>query len=163
LETIEIPIGFKHAAEHIVKGGVLMAGEESGSLAIRAHIPERDGVLCSLLFAEILASSDKQASELVDDLHATFGPQVYARRDIEVETRIELVENLKSAPPERFGGLVVRSVETLDGLKLRFDEGWLLFRASGTEPILRLYCEMPTADSVRKMLNEAENLARGDK
>ena len=161
LEMIEIPIGFKHAAEYIVKGGVLMAGEESGSLAIRGHIPERDGVLCSLLLAEILASSDKPASALIDDLHATFGPQVYARRDIELETRIELVENLKSAPPERFGGLPVRSVETLDGLKLRFDDGWLLFRASGTEPILRMYCEMPEAEAVRKILDEAERLARG--
>ena len=162
LETIEIPIGFKHAAEHIVKGNVLMAGEESGSLAIRGHIPERDGVLCSLLLAEILASSDKPASELIDDLHATFGPQVYERRDIELETRVELVENLKAAPPESFGGLPVRKVETLDGLKLRFDDGWLLFRASGTEPILRMYCELPTADGVRQMLDAAERVARGD-
>ena len=142
LDVIEIPIGFKHAAEHIVKGDVLMAGEESGSYAVRGHIPERDGVYLSLLLAEILATSDRTTSELVAALHESFGPQEYARRDLHVETRLEVVANLKAAPPEQFSGRSVRSVETLDGVKLRFDDGWLLFRASGTEPILRVYCEM---------------------
>jgi phosphomannomutase len=162
VEVIEIPIGFKHAAEHIVKGGVLMAGEESGSYAVRGHIPERDGVFLSLLLAEILATSDRTTSELVAGLHETFGPQEYARRDLHVETRLEIVENLKAAPPDVFAGRPVRAVETLDGIKLRFDDGWLLFRASGTEPILRVYCEMTTEEDVRQVLDAAVKLARGE-
>ncbi len=162
LDIIEIPIGFKHAAEHIVKGDVLMAGEESGSFAVRGHIPERDGVFLSLLLAEILATSERTASELVAGLHETFGPQEYARRDLHVEERLEVVADLKASPPSDFAGRPVRAVETLDGVKLRFETGWLLFRASGTEPILRVYCEMETEKDVQQVLDAAVRLARGD-
>jgi len=161
LEVTEIPIGFKHAAEHIVKRDILIAGEESGSLAIRGHIPERDGVLCSLLLTELVASTGSSPSELIADLHRRFGPQTYRRRDIKIETRIEVVKTLLAAPPDRFAGRPVRSVETLDGIKLRFADGWLLFRASGTEPILRMYCEMETEEDVDTLLTEAETFARG--
>jgi phosphomannomutase len=161
LEVIEVPIGFKYAVEQILKKDVLMAGEESGSLALRGHIPERDGVLWSILLCEILATSKRPASELVADLHRRFGPQVVRRRDIEIERRLEVVKQLKANPPDRFGGEPVRSVETLDGLKLRFEKGWILFRASGTEPILRIYCEMEDDQAVRRMLDEGERFARG--
>lgn len=161
LRVIEIPIGFKHAAEHILKEDILIAGEESGSLAVRGHIPERDGVLFSLLLTEILATSSGTTSQLIDSLHRDFGPQFYHRRDIELEKRVKIVEILKTHPPDRIGGLTVKSVETLDGIKLRFDNGWLLFRASGTEPILRIYCEMPTPKAVGNMLDAAERYARG--
>ncbi len=161
LEVIEVPIGFKYAVEQILKKDVLMAGEESGSLALRGHIPERDGVLWSILLCEILATSKRPASELVADLHRRFGPQAVRRRDIEIVTRIEVVERLRRNPPDRFGAEPVRSVETLDGVKLRFDKGWILFRASGTEPILRIYCEMETEKAVLEMLDEGERFARG--
>jgi phosphomannomutase len=161
LEVIEVPIGFKYAVEQILKKDVLMAGEESGSIALRGHIPERDGVLWSILLCEILATSKRPASELVADLHRRFGPQVVRRRDIEIERRIDVVKQLRASPPDRFGGEPVRSVETLDGLKLRFDKGWILFRASGTEPILRIYCEMETEKAVQRMLDEGERFARG--
>jgi len=162
LEVIETPIGFKYAAEQIVKRDILMAGEESGSFAVRGHIPERDGVFLSLLLAEILATSDKTAGELVASLHDEFGPQTYARRDLHVEERLEIVAALNASPPDRFAGRSVRSVETLDGVKLRFEDGWLLFRASGTEPILRVYCEMTTEKDVQQVLDAAVQLARGD-
>ena len=162
LEVIDIPIGFKHAAEHIVKRDILMAGEESGSYAVRGHIPERDGVFLSLLLAEILAMSNKTPSELVASLHEEFGPQVYARQDLHVEERLEIVANLKVSPPCEFAGRSVRSVETLDGVKLRFEDGWLLFRASGTEPILRVYCEMTTEKDVQQVLDAGVRLARGE-
>ncbi len=161
LEVIEVPIGFKYAVEQILKRDVLMAGEESGSLALRGHIPERDGVLWSILLCEILATSKRPASDLVLDLHRRFGPQAVQRRDIEIVTRLEVVERLRQNPPERFGGKPVRSMETLDGIKLRVDGGWILFRASGTEPILRIYCEMETEEAVRAMLDEGERFARG--
>ena len=163
LPQIVVPIGFKHHCEQILKrGDVLIAGEESGSFAIRGHIPERDGVLCSLLLTEIAASAAKPMSTLVESLFKKYGPRFYHRRDIHVPHRLEVVEKLRNNPPERFGGRTVKSVETLDGVKLRFDDGWLLFRASGTEPILRLYCEMRDKKDVVELLDEAEQLARGD-
>ncbi|MCX6094290.1 MAG: phosphoglucomutase/phosphomannomutase family protein [Candidatus Bipolaricaulota bacterium] len=161
LETIETPVGFKFAAEHLLTHDALIAGEESGSIGMRGYLPERDGVLWSMILCEMLATSGKKASDLVASLHKTFGPQVYHRRDIDVERRAEVVETLKANPPDRFGGEAVRAVETLDGLKLRFADGWLLFRASGTEPILRMYCEMRTPKEVTKMLDQAETFARG--
>ncbi len=161
LEVIEVPIGFKYAVEQILKKDVLMAGEESGSLALRGHIPERDGVLWSILLCEILATSKRPASELVLDLHRRFGPQAVRRRDIEIETRLDVVERLRRNPPDSFGGKSVCSIETLDGMKLRFDDGWILFRASGTEPILRIYCEMENERAVHEMLDEGERFARG--
>jgi len=162
LELHEVPIGFRFAAEKLMKHDVLFAGEESGSYAVRGHIPDRDGVLLSMLFAEIAASMDVPISGLVRRLHEELGPHMYRRNDIVVENRIEVVERLREAPPDRFANRPVRAVETLDGVKLRFDKGWLLFRASGTEPILRLYCEMSSKRDVDLMLAEAERLARGD-
>lgn len=163
LPQIVVPIGFKHHCEQILKrGDVLIAAEESGSIAVRGHIPERDGVLCSLLLTEIAASGGRPMSELVGSLFTKYGPRFYHRRDIRVPQRLEVVEKLSHNPPERFAGRAVRKVETLDGVKLRFEDGWLLFRASGTEPILRLYCEMRTKREVFELLEEAERLARGD-
>ena len=162
LELVEVPIGFKYACEQILKRDVLIAAEESGSIAIRGHIPERDGILCSLLLVEIAASAGRPMSQVVDQMLKDFGPHVYHRRDLETEDRLQVVSRLVHNPPDRFGGRSVRAVETLDGLKLRFDDGWLLFRASGTEPILRLYCEMQKDEDVRRMLDEAEHYAKGD-
>jgi len=161
LPQIVVPIGFKHHCEQILKrGDVLIAAEESGSIAIRGHIPERDGVLCSLLLTEIATTSARPMSEIVQSLFDKYGPRSYHRHDIHVPERLEVVERLREDPPERFGGRPVRSIETLDGVKLRFERGWLLFRASGTEPILRLYCEMERESDVFELLGEAERFAR---
>jgi phosphomannomutase len=163
LEQIVVPIGFKHHCEQILKrGNVLIGAEESGSIAIQGHIPERDGVLHSVLLAEIVASSGKRASELVQSLFDKYGPRVYQRRDIEVENRLEVASKVKENPPSSFAGREVVKVETIDGIKLRFKEGWLLLRASGTEPILRLYSEMRSKKDVHEVLDEAERLAKGD-
>ena len=115
-----------------------------------------------MLLAEIAASTDAPISEEIRRLDDAFGPFAYHRRDITVPGRLEVVARLLADPPDRFAGRPVKAVETLDGLKLRFSKGWLLFRASGTEPILRLYSEMPTEREVWEMLDEAEKLARGD-
>ena len=162
LPLIEVPVGFKYAVEQILKHDVLIAAEESGSIAIRGHIPERDGVLHSLLLTEIAAGAGRPMSEVVERLFTDFGPRVYQRRDLKVEERLEVVARLRENPPERFGNRRVIAVETMDGIKLRFDQGWLLFRASGTEPILRIYCEMRERKDVLNLLEEAERLARGD-
>ncbi|MCX7750420.1 MAG: phosphoglucomutase/phosphomannomutase family protein [Candidatus Bipolaricaulota bacterium] len=157
----EIPIGFKWAVEDLVTGKAAFAGEESGGYGYAWHLPERDGVLSNLLLLEFVAATGKSLGTLVAELFSLVGPHHYARRDLELPTRLEAVEKLTQAPPERLAGQRVVRVETLDGLKLRLERGWILFRASGTEPILRLYCEMDAPEMVRKALDDAERLARG--
>jgi phosphomannomutase len=97
----------------------------------------------------------------VEDLFSRFGPHYYARRDLSLPNRLEIAEKLTRNPPEVLAGHRVEKIEDLDGLKLRFSRGWLLFRASGTEPILRLYCEMDDPKEVRKVLDSAEDLVKG--
>ncbi|QAA76634.1 MAG: hypothetical protein BIP78_0868 [Candidatus Bipolaricaulis sibiricus] len=157
----EIQVGFKWAVADLVMRRAAFAGEESGGYGYGWHIPERDGVLSNLLLLELLAATGKSLAALVEDLFALVGPHHYARRDLELTTRLEVVERLTQTPPERLAGQRVVRVETLDGLKLRLDRGWVLFRASGTEPILRLYCEMDAPDVVQHVLDAAERLAVG--
>lgn len=157
----EIQVGFKWAVEDLVLGRAAFAGEESGGYGYAWHLPERDGVLSNLLLLELVAATGKPLGALVEELFALVGPHHYARRDLNLPSRLEVVARLGKAPPERLAGQRVVQVEALDGLKLRLDRGWVLFRASGTEPILRLYCEMDTPDAVEHILDEAERLAAG--
>jgi phosphomannomutase len=157
----EIKIGFKWAVGGLVTGEVAFAGEESGGYGYSFHLPERDGILSGLLLLELVAATGRSLAELVQDLFAEVGPHHYRRRDLELPERIQIVEHLKARPPQEVAGFRVREVETLDGLKLRFRDGWLLLRASGTEPILRLYCEMDAVSKVERVLEEAERMVKG--
>jgi phosphomannomutase len=157
----EIKVGFKWAVEGLVRGEAVFAGEESGGYGYAWHIPERDGILSNLLLLELAATTGKPLSALVEDLFAAVGPHHYARRDLHLPTRLEVAERLEKNPPEALAGHRVKRIEDLDGLKLRFPRGWVLFRASGTEPVLRLYCEMDDPLEVRKVLNAAEDLVKG--
>ncbi len=163
LPVDEVPVGFKYISEKLLTDDVLIGGEESGGIAVKGHIPERDGVLMALLLLEIVAHHQKPLSELVDGLMRRVGDHHYDRRDLHLEERVEVVEKLKAAEPKAFAGKPVVRIETLDGVKLRFEDGWLLFRASGTEPLLRLYCELSDPDEVQRVLDEAERFARGER
>ncbi len=157
----EIKIGFKWAVKGLVTKEVLFAGEESGGYGYSWHLPERDGILSNLLLLELVATTGKPLSALVEDLFSRFGPHHYARRDLHLPNRLEIAERVAQKPPEALADHRVQRIETLDGLKLRFARGWLLLRASGTEPILRLYCEMDDPKEVRKVLDAAEALVKG--
>ncbi len=160
LPLIDIPIGFKYACEQILtRGDVLIAAEESGSIGVKGHIPDRDGVLCSLLLAEIAATARGTIGEEIENMFAEFGPHFYRRCDLHIERRQAIIAKLLKEPPTTFANRLIKEVETLDGLKLRFADGWLLLRASGTEPILRLYCEMSTLDDVNDVLDMAKKFA----
>ncbi len=159
-EVTETPVGFKFIAEKMVKEDVLIGGEESGGIGLKNHIPDRDGIFCSLMLIEMVARSGKRPTELVDDMMEEFGGHYYRRNDIHLEARQEVEERTMEDPPESIGDFGVRKVETTDGAKLRFEDGWLLIRASGTEPLLRLYCEMDDMSKVDQVLSEAENYAR---
>lgn len=157
----EVKIGFKWAVQGLVTGEAAFAGEESGGYGYRFHLPERDGILSGLLLLELVAATGKGLKGLVEDLFSQVGPHYYRRQDLQLPGRIEVVEDIKAHPPSKVAGFTVRDVETLDGVKLRFKQGWLLFRASGTEPILRLYCEMDSLESVNRVLEEAQRLVKG--
>jgi phosphomannomutase len=157
LRVYETPIGFKYVADLMLREDILIGAEESGGIGVKGHLPERDGILNSLLFLEAVVASGRRPSEMVREMHREFGEFHYGRRDLHVDVArgLELVQKLADAPPARFAGFEVTGVERLDGTKLLFaDESWLLFRQSGTEPVLRIYSEA-TSTAKREQLLEA--------
>jgi phosphomannomutase len=162
LKVYETPIGFKYIAELMLKEDILIGAEESGGIGLKGHIPERDGILNSLLFLEAIVTSGKKPSQMLAELHREFGEFHFGRRDLQmdVEAGMRLVASLASNPPATFAGSEVSSVETLDGAKLDFaDESWLLFRQSGTEPVLRIYAEATSIEKMNSLLDQGEKLA----
>jgi phosphomannomutase len=157
LEVRETPIGFKYVADEIVRGDVLIGGEESGGFGVRGFIPERDGVLAGLLLAEAVHASGLAPSALADDIQRRYGPLYYDRRDLHIAPAdgLERVARIASDPPDRLAGDHVVAVTTVDGTKLALaDESWLLLRQSGTEPALRVYSEA-TSEAKRDALLDA--------
>ncbi len=163
LPLVETPVGFNHIADHMLAGGVLMGGEESGGMSIQGHIPEGDGILMGLLLLEVMANAGKPLHELTDDLLAEYGPAEYARTDLKIKRPVqksELVERLHREAPTAIGGVTVDNIQTLDGIKYYLQDGsWLLIRPSGTEPVLRVYAEAPDGDRVRALLAFGEAVA----
>ncbi|HEY8459570.1 MAG TPA: phosphoglucomutase/phosphomannomutase family protein [Blastocatellia bacterium] len=160
----ETPIGFKHIGEIMLDpaNDFLIGGEESGGIGVRGHIPERDGIFNSLLLLEAVLAAGKKPSEIVRDIWREFGEFHFERRDLRVpiESGRKLVGDLRENAPDSFAGYKVASVATLDGTKLIFeDESWILFRQSGTEPLLRIYCEATSTDKMSKLIDEGVRLA----
>lgn len=163
LKIHETPIGFKYIADLMLKEDVLLGAEESGGIGVKGHIPERDGVLNSLLFLEAIVSAGKPPSEMLADLHREFGEFHFGRRDLHVPVSRgqELVARLSQNPPTNFASFHVTNVETMDGVKLILDDdSWLLFRQSGTEPVLRIYAEATSIQKMNTLLDAGEELAR---
>jgi phosphomannomutase len=162
LKLYETPIGFKYIANLMLNDDILIGAEESGGIGVKGHIPERDGILNSLLFLEAIITAGKPPSQMLRDLHQEFGEFHFGRRDLRVETSVghELIERLGKATLSELAGYPITSVETTDGAKLLFDdESWLLFRQSGTEPMLRIYSEATTVEKSDALLAAGEELA----
>ena len=164
----ETPIGFKHIGEIMLDpaNDFLVGGEESGGIGVRGHIPERDGIFNCLLLLEAVLAAGKNPSEIVRDIWREFGEFHFERRDLHVpiESGQKLVGDLRENTPDDFAGDKVVNIATLDGTKLIFeDDSWILFRQSGTEPLLRIYCEATSVEKMTKMIGEGEKLARGRK
>ncbi|HYJ84939.1 MAG TPA: phosphoglucomutase/phosphomannomutase family protein [Pyrinomonadaceae bacterium] len=163
LKLYETPIGFKYIADLMLKDDILIGAEESGGIGVKGHIPERDGILNSLLFLEAVITAGVTPSEMLHQLHEEFGEFHFARKDLRVEPGPgqQLVNGLAQAPPREMAGFKVSDVETMDGTKLLFDdESWLLFRQSGTEPALRIYSEATSLAKANALLSAGEALAR---
>lgn len=157
------PIGFKYICELMLSRDVLIGGEESGGIAIKGHLPERDGILNSLLLAEVVAEKNRTLGELVEDLQAEFGPHHYSRVDLEIEreTLGRVFAHLRHHRLRRVAGFEITAVDEMDGFKMYFgDTAWLLVRASGTENLLRLYAEAPGREQVKTLLDAMTALAR---
>ena len=154
-------IGFKHIATLMQSRDILIGGEESGGVGFRDHLPERDGLLSALFVLEAVVASGTSLDDLIRRLEAEAGAAVYRRRDYTLHPDLgrRLVARLDAAPPERLGSRRVVQVQTLDGRKYWLDDGaWVLVRPSGTEPILRIYIEAPTAAEVEDLHAVTEEL-----
>lgn len=149
------PVGFKYISPAMKDPSVLIGGEESGGFGFPRHIPERDGVFSDLMLLEYMATAKKTLGELVADLQKDIGPCKYKRIDFHLdEATIKRVrEAMKTLDIKSIGSRKVVEVQKMDGLHFLFDdESWLLFRASGTEPLIRIYAEAPTMTQVEEML-----------
>ena len=162
LAVVETPIGFKYIADHMLEGDVLMGGEESGGLGFQFHLPERDAALSALLLLEACAKSGQPPRALLGEVFDEVGAWEYRREDVHLDPAksAEIVDRVRGAAPDSIAGLRVHSRNDRDGVKFVLDgDCWLLLRPSGTEPVLRLYAEAPTAAGVRTLLAEGRKLA----
>lgn len=155
----ETPVGFKYVAKLMSEEKILIGGEESGGLGTSLHIPERDGIFNGLLLLEMMAVTKKSLKQLCDELDEEFGPHRYRRRDVLVtEATKKAVLAACAKKPTRIGKYDVRSMNTRDGYKFFVDKGWLLIRASGTEPLLRFYSEASSLKIVNELIDAALKL-----
>lgn len=165
-ELIEHGIGFKYVCDVVLSGKeVLIGGEESGGIGIPRHLPERDGILNSLIIAAIMADEGKSLGQLVKDLQREYGAHFYGRRDMTLTDDVKQSALRRAAArPGEIGRYRVQRVEDLDGIKFFLDastngggaDAWLLVRGSGTEPLLRVYCEASSPELVKSILDDAE-------
>jgi phosphomannomutase len=155
-------VGFNYIADLMLSNDVLIGGEESGGISIKGHIPEGDGVLMGLIVAEMVARYGKSPEELLADVMAEIGRFDYARNDFHVKPfeKTALVTRLVDLAPDRLAGIPLSSINTRDGVKyLLADDSWLLIRPSGTEPVLRVYAEAHSPETVQALLTEGRSLA----
>jgi phosphomannomutase len=162
-ELIEHGVGFKYVVDIVLSGKqVLIGGEESGGIGIPRFLPERDGTLNALLLANVMAEEGKTLGQLVEELQQKYGRHYYGRRDLHLSQEV-IQDALRraAATPATLGKYKVQRMEDLDGFKFFLDapshgdgaEAWLLVRGSGTEPLLRVYCEAASPEMVSEILD----------
>ncbi|MDX1615185.1 MAG: phosphoglucomutase/phosphomannomutase family protein [Candidatus Promineifilaceae bacterium] len=158
----ETGVGFKYIAPKMMEVDALIGGEESGGYAFQGHVPERDGILAGLYLLDMMVKTGKRPSQLLDLLFEQVGPHYYKRVefDLDNERKAEIQANVANARPDTLGGLKVTDRVTIDGHQyIMEDGGWLLIRFSGTEPIIRVYCETTHEDKVDDILEAGMRLA----
>lgn len=164
VSVYETPVGFKYLGEHIMRGEVILAGEESAGLSIRGHVPEKDGILACLLVAELVAIRGRASlRQLLTELYAEVGTLLSRRIDLELkpEARDRLLRKLEEPPPELLGQNIA-GIQRVDGTKLLLADGsWILIRPSGTEPVVRMYVEAKNAKDLERLIEAGRELVYG--
>ncbi len=156
------PVGFKYICELMLKKDILIGGEESGGIGVKNHVPDRDGLLSGLLLLEMLALKKKPLSQIQEEMRKEFGTYLYQRIDSEypLDKRDILISTLKKNPPKELADIEVRKIDASDGIKFILeDNSWLLFRTSGTEPIIRIYAESDEEGKLEKIMEAGKELA----
>jgi phosphomannomutase len=164
-EIYEVPVGFKWVAPKMMETNAVIGGEESGGFGVRGHIPERDGILVGLLFADMIVSRGKPLSQILSDLEQRVGPHAYARHDIHLDRdtydqdRKRITDQLAAHQPKEIAGIKVARVRSDDGFKFYLEDGsWVLFRTSGTEALIRVYAEASDPAAVEARLAAIEDI-----
>ncbi len=165
LQAVETPVGFKYIGQEIAKGQCLIGGEESGGLSIAGHVPEKDGILACLLVAELAAVRKKSLAGILKELYERLGPYYTGRANFHLsnEAKTKVVREIKlfCNKTTLLNKKIARVIDT-DGYKFIFeDNSWLMFRVSGTEPVLRAYAEAASKAGVDELLNFAQALIKG--
>jgi phosphomannomutase len=162
----ECPIGFKYIADLMMEKEIVIGGEESGGIGYSRFLPERDGTLNALLLANVMAEEGKPLGQLVADLQKEYGPHYYGRLDLRIpeDVKQQAIQRARAEGTRRLGTYSILKKENLDGVKFFLNaptngngaEAWVLLRASGTEPLLRVYCEAASPDLVKEILASAD-------
>jgi phosphomannomutase len=157
----ETGVGFKYVAPMMIETQAMMGGEESGGFAFRDNVPERDGILAGLFILDMMVKLKLKPSELIDLLYSKVGAHYYDRIDTSFSGDRKAREDMiLSAKPETIGGLKVTGLNTMDGYKFSLEDGgWVLIRFSGTEPIMRVYCETTHKEAVQAILKDGMKIA----
>ena len=161
IECIVTPVGFKYICEIMINDDVLVGGEESGGLAVKGHIPERDGVWIALVLMEFMAKTGKTINELIQEVYDVVGAFDYDRYDLHISEEIKqnVIKNCTEDNYQNFGDYKIIKRETIDGWKYFLnDDDWLMIRASGTEPVLRVYAQSNNRENVIKILETAKKI-----
>ncbi len=157
----ETPVGFKHVAPKMIAEDALIGGEESSGFGFRGHVPERDGILAGIYFLDLMSRLNKTPSELIEYLYSKVGPHHYQRLDLDFpqSEREKIQERLVSIMPARLADTEVIKKNTVDGFQFSLADGsWLLFRFSGTEPLLRIYAEATCLTRAKALIAEGRNI-----
>lgn len=157
----ETGVGFKYVAPKMLETNAMIGGEESGGFAFRGNVPERDGILAGLYLLDMMVKLNRKPSELLKLLFSKIGPHYYDRIDNRFTgDRKEKEEKILAANPKEIAGLKVTGILTQDGYKFNLEDGgWMLIRFSGTEPLIRVYCETTHKDKVQEILQQGLKIA----
>src|SRR5438105_3375539 len=166
----ECSIGFKHIADLMMDREIVIGGEESGGIGYSRYLPERDGILNALLLANVMAEERKPLGKLVADLQREYGPHYYGRRDMHIAEEVKqgAIRRARDEHTKKLGRYAISRKEGLDGVKFFLDaptngngaDAWVLFRASGAEPLLRVYAEAASPELVNEILSSAESFVQ---
>ena len=157
----ETGVGFKYVAPKMIETNAMLGGEESGGYAFRGHVPERDGILAGLYFLDMMVRLGQKPSELLETLFKKVGAHYYDRIDTPFSgDRKSREQSIVNSNSTHIGGVRVISLDTTDGFKFNLEDGgWMLIRISGTEPIMRVYCETTHQEKVKAILDDGLRVA----